>query len=152
MKLSIIIVSVITLVVVLGAVTLGSILTTQSVKRMKKTVSNKTIEMAVTAAQLIDGDLVLYAQWYYGITVTASTVEDLNLSNLTEAFTVKVTGNISQSTLVSLASKITQSKVDITLDLSETQGLVTISPAGGNTSIFKDCKNVFRIKIVVKAF
>ena len=58
MKLSIIIVSVITLVVVLGAVTLGSILTTQSVKRMKKTVSNKTIEMAVTAAQLIDGDLV----------------------------------------------------------------------------------------------
>ena len=41
----------------------------------------------------VDSDLTLYALWYYGITATASTVEDLNLSNLTDAFTVKVTGN-----------------------------------------------------------
>lgn len=93
----------------------------------------------------VDSDLILYAKWYYGITATASTVEDLNLSNLTEAFTVKVTGNISQATLVSLASKIAKSNVEITLDLSETQGLVTISPASSNTSVFKDCKKLVSV-------
>ena len=93
----------------------------------------------------VDSDLTLYAQWYYGITVSASTVEDLNLSNLTEAFTVKVTGNISQATLVSLASKIAKSNVEITLDLSESQGLVTISPASSNTSVFKDCKKLVSV-------
>ena len=93
----------------------------------------------------VDCDLILYAQWYYGITATASTVEDLNLSNLTDAFTVKVTGNISQATLVSLASKIAKSNVEITLDLSETQGLVTISPASSNTSVFKDCKKLVSV-------
>lgn len=109
------------------------------------TSSNGQIVYGNKETASIDGDLVLYAQWYYGITATASTVGDLNLSNLTEAFTVKVTGNISQSTLVSLASKITQSKVDITLDLSETQGLVTISPAGSNSSVFKDCKKLVSV-------
>ena len=93
----------------------------------------------------VDSNLTLYAQWYYGITVSASTVEDLNLSNLTEAFTVKVTGNISQATLMSLASKIVKSNVEITLDLSETQGLVTISPASSNTSVFKDCKKLVSV-------
>ena len=93
----------------------------------------------------VDCDLTLYAQWYYGITATASTVEDLDLSNLTEAFTVKVTGNISQATLVSLASKIAKSNIEITLDLSETQGLVTISPASSNTSVFKDCKKLVSV-------
>ena len=93
----------------------------------------------------VDCDLILYAQWYYGITATASTVEDLNLSNLTDAFTVKVTGNISQATLVSLASKIAKSNVEITLDLSETQGLVTISSASSNTSVFKDCKKLVSV-------
>lgn len=93
----------------------------------------------------VDCDLTLYAQWYYGITVTASTVEDLDLSNLTEAFTVKVTGNISQATLVNLASKIAKSNIEITLDLSETQGLVTISPASSNTSVFKDCKKLVSV-------
>ena len=90
----------------------------------------------------ISCDTVLYAKWYYGITVTASSVDDLNLSNLTEAFTVKVAGTIRQSTLVSLAEKIAQSKVDITLDLSESQGLVTISPASSDNSVFKDCKKL----------
>lgn len=93
----------------------------------------------------VDCDLTLYAQWYYGITATASTVEDLNLSNLTDAFTVKVTGNISQATLMSLASKIAKSNVEITLDLSETQGMVTISPASSNTSVFKDCKKLVSV-------
>lgn len=93
----------------------------------------------------VDSDLTLYALWYYGITATASTVEDLNLSNLSDAFTVKVTGNISQATLVSLASKIAKSNVEITLDLSETQGLVTISPASSNTSVFKDCKKLVSV-------
>ena len=93
----------------------------------------------------VDSDLTLYAQWYYGITATALTVEDLNLSNLTDAFTVKVSGNISQATLVSLASKIAKSNVEITLDLSETQGLVTISPASSNTSVFKDCKKLVSV-------
>ena len=93
----------------------------------------------------VDSDLTLYAQWYYGITVSALTVEDLNLSNLTEAFTVKVTDNISQATLMSLASKIAKSNVEITLDLSETQGLVTISPASSNTSVFTDCKKLVSV-------
>ena len=93
----------------------------------------------------VDSNLTLYAQWYYGITVSASTVEDLNLSHLTEAFTVKVTGNISQTSLVSLASKIAKSNVEITLDLSETQGLVTISPASSNTSVFTDCKKLVSV-------
>lgn len=93
----------------------------------------------------VDNDLILYAKWSQGISVTASTIEDLDLSNQTSAFTVKVTGQISQDTLVDLASRIAQSNVEIILDLSETQGLVTISPVNSNTSIFKDCKKLVSV-------
>ena len=47
---------VITSFVVLISALLGTILTVQSVSTMKEMVSNKSIEMAVTAASLLDGD------------------------------------------------------------------------------------------------
>ena len=93
----------------------------------------------------LTGNLVLYANWYYEISVEASNVENLNLSSLAEACTLNVSGRIDQSKLVTLAKKIANSNVEITLDLSETQGLVTIGPAGSNTSIFKDCRKLVTV-------
>ena len=54
---STILIAITTFIVIISAV-LGTILTVQSVTSMKKMVSNKTIEMAVTAASLVDGDSV----------------------------------------------------------------------------------------------
>ena len=90
----------------------------------------------------INCDTVLFAQWYYGTTVDSSSVANLSLSELPETFTLKISGKITQNTLIQLAEKIAQTNVDIIVDLSETQGLVTISPANNNKSIFADCKKL----------
>ena len=55
-RTSTLIVLVITALIVITTGTMGTILTTQSVRSMKRMVENKTIEMAVTAASLLDAD------------------------------------------------------------------------------------------------
>ncbi len=93
----------------------------------------------------IETDTVLYAQWYYGITVSSAKIEDLDLTELSDSFTLQITGKITNSTLVLIAQKIANSNVEITLDLSKTQGLTTISPAAEEVSIFKDCTNLVSV-------
>ena len=74
-----------------------------------------------------NGDVVnLYAQWFAGSIVTASTVKNLDLSKLTADHTIKVIGAISSGTLSELSSKIAYANHMISLDLSETTGLVNI--------------------------
>jgi len=90
-------------------------------------------------------DTTLYAVWFYGSVVTATTVSELDLTNLTDAYTIKVTGNITQSDLVALAEKMADATAEITLDLSETTGLITISSAGSSKSIFANCSIPFSI-------
>ncbi|MBD5427741.1 MAG: leucine-rich repeat protein [Treponema sp.] len=100
-----------------------------------------------TADFLIDEqnptDITLYAVWLRGIIVTASTVGNINLSDITDEYTIKVTGNISQSTLQTLADKIKTAKTAINLDLSETLGITEITGSGydllSSSSIFENC-------------
>ena len=89
-------------------------------------------------------DTTLYAVWFYGSVVTATTVSELDLTNLTEAYTIKVTGNITQSDLVALAGKMANATADITLDLSETN-LTTISSTSDSKSIFASCTKLTEI-------
>lgn len=101
-----------------------------------------------TADFLIDEqnptDITLYAVWRPGIIVTADTIGSIDLSDITDDFTIKVVGNISQSTLQTLADKIKNTNASINLDLSEATGLMAISSIVGSTSsdsksIFTDC-------------
>ena len=89
--------------------------------------------------------ITLYAIWSYGSTVTASTISSLNLSSLTEPYTIKVTGSINQNTLVSLATKIATAKAAITLDLSGTTGLEAISSTSNRKSVFIDCNKLEKV-------
>ena len=74
-----------------------------------------------------DGVIInLYAQWFAGSIVNASTVKSLDLSKLTAAHTVKVIGPISSGTISELSTKIAYANYKISLDLSETTGLVDI--------------------------
>ena len=85
-------------------------------------------------------NITLYAIWFHGITVTDDTARSIDLSDITDEYTIKVTGNISQSTLQTLADKIKTAKTAINLDLSEATGLVAIGAASDSKSIFADCR------------
>ena len=61
------------------------------------------------------------------------------MSGITDEYTIKVTGNISQNTLQTLADKIKTAKTSINLDLSEATGLVAIGATSDSKSIFADC-------------
>lgn len=82
--------------------------------------------------------ITLYAKWGSGITVTGDTVGDIDLSDITDEYTIKVAGSISQSTLQTLADKMKNSSVSINLDLSEAV-LTAIASTSDNKSIFADC-------------
>lgn len=84
----------------------------------------------------------LYAVWSYGETITDDTIQNLDLSNLDDSYTVKVTGEINQYSLMRLAEKIEKANTNITLDLSRTTGLDIICGTKENTSVFKNCKNL----------
>lgn len=84
-------------------------------------------------------DITLYAVWLCGIIITADTIESIDLSDITDTYTIKVVGNISQSTLQMLADKIKTAKTSINLDLSEATGLMAIGATSDSTSIFADC-------------
>lgn len=87
--------------------------------------------------------ITLYAKWVSGITVTGDTVGDIDLSDITDEYTIKVTGNISQSTLTTLADKMKNASASINLDLSETTGITEIVGSGhdllSSSSIFWSC-------------
>ncbi len=93
----------------------------------------------------IESNKTLYAKWYYGITVTNSDINNLNLSELTESYTVKVSGKISNSSLINLAEKISASNVDIILDLTDTEGLEAIGADKNNQSTFINCTKLTSI-------
>lgn len=82
--------------------------------------------------------ITLYAKWVSGITVTGDTVGDIDLSDITDEYTIKVKGSISQSTLQTLADKMKTATASINLDLSEAV-LTVIASASNNNSIFEDC-------------
>lgn len=88
---------------------------------------------------LVNKDTVLYAKWKSGITVTKYTANYLDLSLLSEDCTIKVVGEITDSTIETLAEKIEVSPVDITLDLSETKNLTVVKSTLNSTSFFVNC-------------
>lgn len=87
----------------------------------------------------------LYAVWSYGKTITDDTIQNLELSDLDNEYTVKVIGEIDQYTLMKLAEKIEKANNNITLDLSRTTGLETICGTKNNTSVFSNCKKLTSI-------
>ena len=89
-----------------------------------------------------DSSFNLYAVWTYGKTITDDTIQNLELSDLDNEYTVKVTGEIDQYTLMKLAEKIEKANNNITLDLSRTTGLETICGTKDNTSVFSNCKKL----------
>ena len=90
--------------------------------------------------------ITLYANWICGISVTNSTISTLSLSSLTDDCIIKVTGTINQNSLVSLASKIENANIGITLDLSEATGITTINGIGSTwESIFSECKKLEKL-------
>lgn len=89
--------------------------------------------------------ITLYAKWVCGISVTDNTIQNMNLSSLTESCTIKVTGAINQNTLVSLAAKIKTANKNITLDLSETTGLEAIASTSDSKSLFLSCTKLTSI-------
>lgn len=83
--------------------------------------------------------ITLYAKWVSGITVTGDTVGDIDLSDITDEYTIKVKGSISQSTLTTLADKMkNKTNLLINLDLSEAV-LTAIASTSDNKSIFAGC-------------
>ena len=85
-------------------------------------------------------NVTLYATWFFGIVVTAQTAGSIDLTDIAGEYIIKVTGNISQSTLQTLANKMKVSKnASFTLDLSEATGLTAIGATSDDKSIFADC-------------
>ena len=89
--------------------------------------------------------ITLYAKWVCGTSVTSDTISTLNLSALTDACIIKVTGTITQKDLVSLASKISTANKNITLDLSGTTGLEAITGTTSATSVFVKCTKLTNV-------
>ena len=90
----------------------------------------------------VTADITLYAKWVESsdIVITAQTANSIDLNDITGEYTIKVTGNISQNTLQTLANKMKASKNALfTLDLSDATGLTVIVATSDNTSIFADC-------------
>ena len=93
----------------------------------------------------VENNKTLYATWFYGTAITNEDIRKLDLTSLSEDYLLRISGQISHSTLEELAKKIVLAKVNITLDLSNTQGLTTISPDNSNKSIFSECKKLTSI-------
>ncbi len=89
--------------------------------------------------------ITLYAKWVCGISVTDNTIQNMNLSSLTESCIIKVTGAINQNTLVRLATKIKVANKNITLDLSGTTGLEAIASTSDSKSVFVSCTKLTSI-------
>lgn len=95
----------------------------------------------------VNKDTVLYAKWKSGITVTKYTAKYLNLSLLSEDCTIKVVGEITDSTIETLAEKIKDSPVDISLDLSEIKNLTIVKATSNSTSFFSNCTEIKSITL-----
>lgn len=103
----------------------------------KSTYSDET-EFSITGQN--PANVTLYATWFFGIVVTAQTAGSIDLTDIAGEYIIKVTGNISQSTLQTLADKMKVAKnASFTLDLSEATGLTAIGATSDDKSIFADC-------------
>lgn len=81
-------------------------------------------------------DITLYTKW----NVTANTVGKINLTNIAGEYTIKVVGDITQSTLTTLADKMYYKwDLRINLDLSEAVLETIDSPCSGSLGIFYAC-------------
>lgn len=89
--------------------------------------------------------ITLYAKWVCGVSVTNNTISDMDLSSLTDECIVRVTGEINQNSLVSLAAKIKYAKKNITLDLSKATGLEAIASTSDSKSVFVNCTKLTSI-------
>jgi|GEM_PF-6069811 len=95
------------------------------------------------------GNITMYAKWQETI-YTAETIADLDLSEISGAYTIKVAGDISDYmnvnvyTMVYLADKIKKAVADITLDLSEATGVTELKPTSAffEESDFVNCKKL----------
>lgn len=90
----------------------------------------------------INEDTILYAKWENLITVTNSSLNNLDLSLIHEDCIIKFEGEITHSTIETLAEKLQQTPVGISIDLSETKNLTTISARNNSTSFFEKCRNL----------
>ena len=85
-----------------------------------------------------------YAKWALGKIVTASTVENLDLSSTSGEYRVVVAGSIDSSTISTLKDKLTTAgeSAKIHLDLSQTTGLTSIGD-----SAFEGCSGLTSVEI-----
>lgn len=92
-----------------------------------------------------DSSINLYAIWSSGKTITDATVSSLSIPSQGYPYTIKVSGEINQNTLVKLAAKIEKSYTEVILDLSRTTGLDTIACTSDSKSVFKNCARLISI-------
>ena len=92
-----------------------------------------------------DSSINLYAIWSSGKTITDATVSSLSIPSQGYPYTIKVSGEINQNTLVKLAAKIEKSYTDVILDLSRTTGLDTIACTSDSKSVFNNCSRLISI-------
>ena len=104
----------------------------------------------IAADYVVTSNITLTAKWEQRI-YDATSLATLDLSTLTEPYTLTIDGAISESTLKEVASLIANASDDVTLDLSETTGLTEITgittpnPNYPNlndySSIFENCNH-----------
>ena len=83
-------------------------------------------EAIVNLSELNDATVTLYAVWKKFI-ATAENISELDCSGLTEPYSIKIKGNITSETLLTLGEKLAKASADITLDLSEATGITELN-------------------------
>lgn len=103
---------------------------------------NKKIE----AGFKVTNNLTLTARWIKR-GWTSETIDNLDLSLHGEKYTIRLTGEITDTTLNTIINKIYEAKNYIVLDLSDTTGISEIKKGWDGYSIFKDCTFLKEIKL-----
>lgn len=92
-----------------------------------------------------DSSINLYAIWSSGKTVTDAAISSMSIPSQGYPYTIKVSGEINQNTLVKLAAKIEKTYTEVILDLSRTTGLDTIACTSNSKSVFSNCPKLISI-------
>ena len=100
----------------------------------------------VEARFKVNQDTSLTARWIKR-GWTSETIDNLDLSLHGEKYTIRITGEITDTTLNTIINKICEAKNYIVLDLSDTTGISEIKKGWNGYSIFKNCKFLKEIKL-----
>ena len=105
-----------------------------------------SVAYKINTAYSIQQNITLYAVWTYkNNNISVDDISSLDLSDLTDEYTIHVSGTLSESDLATLAEKISATSQNITLDLSGVTGLTEISVSSSAVSPFATCINLKEI-------